>query len=163
MKVCNIHTRALGAPADRLAPLIDRLASEDDCLWPVASWPRMAFDRGLTPGAVGGHGPLGYSVESYEPGRMVEFRFTRPTGFDGTHRFDLEGEGSNASRLTHTIDMKVGGKSAFRWLFVIRPLHDALIEDALDRADRFAGGTPAARKWPPWVRFLRKTLRAKGK
>jgi hypothetical protein len=123
----------------------------------------MAFDRGLEVGATGGHGPLGYTVETCEPGRMVEFSFTKPAAFKGIHRFDLEAVGSNSSMLTHTIEMDAGGASAFRWLFVIRPLHNALIEDALDRAERFAGGKPAKRTWSPWVRFLRRIFRAKRK
>jgi hypothetical protein len=45
------------------------------------------------------------------------------------------------------------------WSTVVRPLHDALIEDALDNAERETTGTvaePAGWSW--WVRTLRRVL-----
>jgi len=38
---------------------------------------------------------------------------------------------------------------------MIRPLHDALIEDALGNAERACGGTAPRRPWSLWVRILR--------
>lgn len=40
-----------------------------------------------------------------------------------------------------------------------RPLHDALLEDALDRAEAFAGRQPSTREWSAWVRFVRWGMR----
>jgi hypothetical protein len=44
-------------------------------------------------------------------------------------------------------------------LAAVRWLHDALIEDALDRAETATAGRPVpARRWSPWVRLLRAAL-----
>jgi hypothetical protein len=121
----------------------------------------MKFDRPLGVGAQGGHGPIGYLVESYLPGRLVQFRFTEPAGFDGVHRVELKTLGPERSLLRHTIAMRVARSSYLRWLLVIRPLHNALIEDAMDRASSFAGCLPKQQPWSLWVRLLRNAARKK--
>ena len=146
-----------------LTQLIDRLASDYDRLWPHAKWPAMRFDRPLSVGAVGGHGPIRYTVEQYEPGHSIQFRFTKPVGFHGCHRFDLEEIDSERAQLRHTIEMKLSAGAMVQWHIAIRPLHDALMEDALDRAEVFASGGPTARRWSPWVRFLRGAMKKKRK
>ncbi len=78
MKVINIHERELGANHEQVGALIDSLASEDDRLWPGHSWPRMKFDRPLSIGATGGHGPIRYFIEGYKPGKFIKFCFTNP-------------------------------------------------------------------------------------
>ena len=88
VRVTNVHERALGASAAIAGELIDRLASEHDVLWPLDRWPPMRFDRSLGVGADGGHGPIRYVVEAYEPGRSIRFRFTRPKGFIKLHFFE---------------------------------------------------------------------------
>jgi hypothetical protein len=45
---------------------------------------------------VGGHGPVRYCVEEYEPGRSIRFRFI---GSEGGHGLDLEEEAPRAVRL----------------------------------------------------------------
>jgi len=87
MKVLNIHERELEADYEQVAKLIDSLSSEDDLLWPNQCWPRMKFDRPLSVGAKGGHGPVGYVVEAYKPGESIKFRFTSPKGFNGLVTF----------------------------------------------------------------------------
>ena len=155
MKVHNLHERTIAAPEERVAALLDSLASEDDRLWPADSWPAMRLDRGLVAGAVGGHGPIRYILENREPGRSVRFRFTKPAGFDGYHEFAVEAESQGSSRLRHVIRMDATGSALLRWHLVFRPLHDALIEDALDRAQVWCGAEPERRRWSLWVRFLR--------
>lgn len=159
MKVVNIHERLLSAPIDDVGALIDRLASKDDVLWPVDRWPAMRFDRPLEVGAVGGHGPIQYTVESHTPGRAVVFRFTAPRGFVGTHRFEMVSVGESETTLRHVIEMQVAGRTLLLWGLLIRPLHDALLEDALDRAESFTGMRRRRRQWSPWVKFVRWVLR----
>ncbi|MBU0493779.1 MAG: SRPBCC family protein [Chloroflexi bacterium] len=158
MAVINIHERVLDAPAAQVGILIDGLASDADALWPHDQWPPMRFDRPLGVGAAGGHGPVRYVVESYEPGRSVRFRFTGPAGFLGHHRFEVEELGPAQAALRHVIEMRPAGTARLTWPLVFRPLHDALLEDALDRAETHVGGRPAARGWSPWVRALRWVL-----
>jgi hypothetical protein len=159
MKVVNIHERILDASVDRVAELIDGLASADDRLWPHDRWPAMRFDRPLGVGASGGHGPIGYVVESYTPGRSICFRFTEPKGFVGIHRFEADVIGPAQTRLRHTIEMQTAGRATLAWLLAVRPLHDALLEDLLDRADRFTGKSRPERQWSGWVRFVRWAMR----
>jgi len=131
MNVRNVHTRTLAADPAHVGALIDRLASPDDGLWPRRTWPAMQFDRLLSEGAVGGHGPIRYTVETYEPGQRIRFRFTAPRGFHGTHGFAVEPLDAGRTQLRHVLKMKTAGWAVLTWPLVFRPLHDALIEDAL--------------------------------
>jgi carbon monoxide dehydrogenase subunit G len=115
----------------------------------------MRLNAPLAVGAVGGHGPIRYTVEAYEPGRFVRFRFTGPRGFHGTHAFAVEPAEDAGTRLRHELVMRTGGAARLTWPVVFRPLHDALIEDAFDRAAVAIGQAPMAPAWSPWVRILR--------
>ncbi|MHB1042131.1 MAG: SRPBCC family protein [Eubacteriales bacterium] len=154
--VKNIHTRDLLTSPSKAGVLIDSLASKNDKLWPRDQWPPILFDRPLGAGAAGGHGPIRYVVEEYKPGRHICFRFTEPGGFIGTHAFDVEEVKPGMVRLRHVIDMRVKGIARIIWPLMIRWLHDALIEDAFDRAEAYvASRSVSQRRWPFWVRFLR--------
>lgn len=142
MRVLNIHERELDATPERIGAIIDSLASEHDCLWPVHSWPPMKLDRPLGNGASGGHGPISYHVEEYQPGRSVQFRFTRPKGYDGYHKFEVAKNEQQTVVLRHTIDMSIHGVARVTWPLIIRPLHDALLEDSLATAQASLGLTP---------------------
>ena len=162
VKVSNIHTRTLSISLEQAAPLIDSLASKNDMLWPKNDWPPMRFDRPLSVGATGGHGPIRYFVNDYEPGRFVCFTFSAPKGFDGIHAYRLERKSSGSCSLTHSIEMNTTGFALVNWTMVIRPLHDALIEDSLFLAELFAGvEKPSKSSWSPWVRILRSLLKKK--
>ncbi|MFF7989731.1 SRPBCC family protein [Kitasatospora xanthocidica] len=156
MAVLNIHERTVPAPAETVGALIDGLAGPDDLLWPGSAWPRMRLDGPLAVGAAGGHGPIRYTVVGYAPGRWVRFRFDGPRGFDGHHEFTVHPAGG-ATVLRHTIAMRLSGSGRLTWPLAIRRLHDALIEDSLDRAVRACGGTLARpARWSPYVRLLRR-------
>ncbi len=158
VNVLNIHERELPASPQQVGALIDSLSSRDDALWPRASWPRMAFDRPLSVGAVGGHGPVRYVVQAYEPGRSIRFAFTGPRGFDGHHRLEIVRPTAQRCVLRHTIDMTTHGAAVITWPLVFRPLHDALLEDALAVAQAALGQTPVVRPWSLWVKALRRLL-----
>lgn len=163
MRVSNVHERRLDASAERVGALVDALGSAHDRVWPTGEWPALRFDRPLQLGARGGHGPVRYSVEGYEPGRCVTFRFTAPAGFDGTHRFIVERDSGDSTRLRHILEMKARGPALISWPVVFRPLHDALLEDLMDRAELALGraaGRPA--EWSPYVKLLRALLRRPG-
>jgi len=151
----NVHERPLAASADAVGALVDSLSSRDDRLWPVSDWPRLRLDRPLGVGADGGHGPVRYAVASYDPGRAVGFRFNRPAGFRGGHRFSVEPTGDATCVLRHELEMTVHGAARLTWPLFYRPLHDALLEEAFDRASAATGSAyaPARRSW--WVRLLR--------
>lgn len=157
MNVLNVHERTLLTGADDAWRLITNLGSKHDLLWPD-HWPKMRFDRPLGLGAHGGHGPIGYYVEQYAHGERIRFRFTRPSGFEGYHEFLIEPRlGSVIFR--HTLRVRTRGLATAYWLLVLRPLHDALVEDAMDRASSYSSGHNFASPWSLRVRFLKWLMR----
>lgn len=153
--VVNAHEREYPAPSTEVAALVATLSSKDDRLWPHERWPRMRLDPGLTPGGSGGHGPIRYLVESVDPARRVVFRFTGPPGFDGWHAFDVIKLKENATLLRHEIRMHPRGWAKLTWPLFFRPLHDALLEEALDKAARELGANPSTRhRLGVWARLL---------
>jgi hypothetical protein len=151
VRVRNVHRRAVD-DVEAVGVLLDDLGSVDDELWPRDRWPAMRFDRPLEVGAQGGHGPVRYRVESYEPTRSVRFRFERARGFDGFHEFSLvEGD---PPILEYVLEAKMTGTARLSWPLIFRPLHNDLIEDALANAS----SAPAARSWSRTTRVLRWTL-----
>ena len=159
MKVINVHQRELSAPSSEVGALLDSLSGPNDRLWP-SRWPPMRFDRPLQVGAVGGHGPIKYRVEQYTPGALVCFRFTAPEGFHGTHSFSVAPpSGTCGVSVVHRLEMTTSGRATWLWLVAIRPLHDALIEDAFDCASRELKLPCVPRTWSAWVRILRRCLR----
>jgi hypothetical protein len=152
----NTHERTLNAPIGGLAPLIDQLASRQDLFWPSSRWSAMKFDRPLAVGAIGGHGFIGYTVERYQPGREITFRFTTPKGLNGMHRLTLEELPDGNTRVKHVIEATLEGPMVLGWHLFIRCLHDALVEDGMDRAEAWVaqhGWKP--RELSPYVRSLR--------
>jgi hypothetical protein len=155
MHVRNVHGREFSLPLATVGALIDSLASREDRLWPTGKWPPMRFDRPLAVGAVGGHGPVRYSVEEYRPGQSIRYRFSAPRGFNGTHRFEVE-EREGKTVLRHVIEMRATGPALLSWPLFFRPLHDACLEDCMDRATVSLGiqlESPA--RWSIYVRVLR--------
>jgi len=123
----------------------------------------MRLDKPLGLGATGGHGAIRYSVIAYEPGKKVTFEFISPLGFEGTHWFEIVSHGSSGTILRHTIDMSLVGSALLSWPIVVRPLHDALVEDALTNAQVALGEQPTPARWSPWVRLLRGFVGRRGK
>ena len=160
MKIRNVHEREYDAPVELLGSLIDSLGRAGDRLWPAGKWPPMRLDRPLGVEARGGHGPIRYAVEQYQPGRSVVFRFSAPRGFDGTHAFDVRERNGHAV-LRHVIEMRTRGTATVRWALILRPMHDALVEDCLDNAALSLGrAVPNPARWPVSVRILRAAFRA---
>ena len=155
MRVVNIHERRLASPPEQVGRLLDTLASDDDRLWPRTMWPAMRFDRPLGVGADGGHGPVRYFVEDYQPGACVRFRFRAPRGYNGSHWLEVLPDGQSGSLLRHTIDMQAEGPALLTWPLAIRWLHDACLEDALAQAQASLGLKPELRPWSAWVKLLR--------
>jgi hypothetical protein len=153
MKVLNIHQCTIPLPAARVSVLIDSLASSNDLLWPHEHWPRMKFDRPLKVGAVGGHGPIRYTIAAYTPGASIKFQFNAPSGFDGYHAFTVTLSDSGCV-LRHTLEMNTSGIASLSWPLIYRPLHDALIDDALAKAQRSLGLTPMIHRWALNVKIL---------
>jgi hypothetical protein len=153
--VVNTHTRALSADADSVDALVSTLGTPHDALWPTDRWFPMVLDGPLEKGGTGGHGPVGYHCTERAPGR-ARFEFDavlRSRAWRGYHQFTVE-PSSAGSTLQHVIRVRLPLLQYLLWLVMVRPLHDALLEDLLDRAQGVTG-----RRWSVWVRFLRAVTR----
>jgi hypothetical protein len=154
MRIHNVHERRL-APGGEPGSLIDGLAGKDDRLWPHDRWPAMRFDGGLREGNEGGHGPIHYRVLEHRPGRLARFAFTAPPGLIGEHRWELI-DGDGAIVLRHVLSGRTEGRMRWQWPLLFEPLHDALVEDGLDRAAAATSDTAyQPRRWHPRARALR--------
>lgn len=155
MSVVNTHERRFPVPPEKAGTLLDALATEDDPIWPRGRWHSIRLDRPLGVGARGGHGPIRYHVVAYVPGQWVRFAFERPRGFDGFHEFTVLPDGDGTA-FRHLIAMRLRGTAKLGWPLVFRWLHDALLEDLLDRAEENLTGTVARpARWSLGVRLLR--------
>ena len=110
-------------------------------------------------GADGCHGPIRYRISDYVPGRWIRFRLIGPRGFRGFHEFVVS-QADNGALLQHTLAMRVRGPARLSWPLVFRPLHDALVEDSLDLAERaITGHLAKPARYSRYVRLLRRLLR----
>jgi hypothetical protein len=149
----NVHDRRIAVPATRVGALLDTLASSDDRFWPHENWSAMRLDRPLQVGATGGHGTAPYTVISYTPGEHIRFEFGGER--DGYHEFTLEEAGNCTCLLRHTTKVRLTINSAYRWYVQIRPLHNALIEDLLDKVEGQLTNLDCPQVWSARVRRLR--------
>jgi hypothetical protein len=153
----NVQQRLISAPAGDVGLLLDELAGADS-IWPTPAWPPLVLDAGLAPGSRGGHGPIRYRVADQVPGQRILFAFEPRSGFGGHHELRVTAEGAGGCLLTHTITSNVAGRMRVLWPVAIRWLHEALMRDLFDNAERAATGRlsrPPAR-WSRWVRLLRR-------
>jgi hypothetical protein len=152
----NVQRRTIDASPEEMGALLDRIAGPDDPLWPAPAWPPMRFDRPLGPGADGGHGPIRYSVVEHVPGRLLRCRFDPAIGVVGEHELRVEPDGTGTA-VVHVLRGRLTGPMRVLWPVAVRWLHEALLQDLLDNAERAGTGTvrrPA--RWSPWVRLLRR-------
>ena len=84
-----------------------------------------------------------------------QFRFLKPLGFNGIHKFEINELTSEITEIKHTIDMKTQGKGTFIWVLAIHSLHNALIEDAFDKIENKYSEITKLSKWNIWVRIVR--------
>lgn len=161
MKIINFHKRNIHKPINEVGSLLNSLASKNDQLWPHENWSPMKLDRDLIEGAKGGHGPIKYTVTKFKPGKIINFEFTEPSGFQGNHWFELKKKDEKTTEISHTINMEVSGIDIVIWPIVIRPMHNALIEDSFDKLQKHLDIEPQKSSWSLWVKFLRLVFKMK--
>jgi hypothetical protein len=110
-------------------------------MWPRDRWPPLTDDR---------VGFLQHEPLDHVPGRARRYRILGPDGFTGWHGWEVGG-----TMLRHVVEADCKSWSRLAWPLLIHPIHDALHEDVLDRAETALGGAPAQREWPKRVRLLR--------
>ncbi|MCX2182999.1 DUF2867 domain-containing protein [Streptomyces sp. SKN60] len=138
--VRNVHQRVVEAPAETVGALLDRLSAPDDPLFPTPVWPAMVLDRPLGVGADGGHGRVRYRVGAHQPGRSVRFDTTGDGLGSGYHRFDVEPLGPGRCRISHVLEVTMGARAFAFFKLAIEPVHDTMVEEAFDNAERAALG-----------------------
>lgn len=161
MVIRNVHTRVLECDREQAGALLAQVAGACSPLWPVDRWPALLLDRPLGVGARGGHADIRYTCTAYEPGERLEFTFTPQMPLAGTHAFVItRGPRAGTTLLSHELDATGGLQGRLLWFGAIRWLHDALIEDLLDRAKAEVRGERAVpRSWSPLIRVLNAVVR----
>lgn len=157
----NLHERHFPVPPEQVGALIESLAGDEDSVWPSEHWPAMWLENGLRLGSAGGHGPIRYAINEYVPGQRVRFQFSGPSGFSGWHELAVV-PAHDGCDLRHTLSIDPRGLARVSWPVVIRPLHDALVEDAFAKAATTLGLDSTRPRWSWWVRLLRRALRGHG-
>jgi hypothetical protein len=103
------------------------------------------------------HAAIRYEVTAHDPGRRVRFTFAPGIGARGTHTLTVTPLGADRALLRHDMAAHFEGRMRLVWPLVVRWLHDALLDDLLDRAEDAVGAPPARRaRHSAWVRLLRR-------
>lgn len=162
MRVVNIHKRKLLQPCKKVTLIFNTLATDNDSIWPYENWPAIHFEEGLKIGSRGGHGLVRYTIIALKSGESVTFQFTKPDGFKGTHKLYIESISEKETEIVHEIKMHTTTlKASAFWFFVIRWLHDALIEEAFDKVENNFSELKKKTTYNPWVNFLREKYKKK--
>jgi len=161
MNVKNIHKRTINQPKEKVAELFKTLATSEDLIWPYENWPAIRFRDGLQVGSKGGHGRIRYIIIEFMEGEHIKFQFTEPEGFIGTHQLKIEEIEKNETEISHIIEMNTSFKATFLWLFIVRWLHNALIEEAFDKVENYFGDDKKKSTYNIWVKLLREAYKKK--
>ena len=161
MKVINIHKRTLQEPIEKVSELFMTLATYHDLVWPYENWPAIRFKDGLKVGSKGGHGRIRYTIIDFKEGEFVKFQFSNPKGFNGTHELKIIETLESHTEIIHEIKMHTSLKATFLWVFMIRWLHDALIEEAFDKVENYFACNKKVATYNIWVKFLREAYKIK--
>ena len=86
----------------------------------------------------------------------MRFTFRPRTGIIGAHELSLDTLDDERTRIRHVLIGRARGAMRLMFSAVVEPLHDAVVEDLLDNAEREATGSVARpASWSPRVRVLR--------
>ena len=155
MRIANVHQRVVAAEPAEIAPLLASLGQADDVLYPPG-WKPMRFDKPVGVGASGTHG----TITAYEPGRLIEIAFPRGIGITGSHMFTVTPLGAGRSRVQHEVVADATVIAWLGWHAMVRPAHDAVLEELLDRLQAAVGAPPERPAGlSPHARLLRRLER----
>jgi len=84
---------------------------------------------------------------------------TKPSGFFGSHKFQIQAPDETTTEIKHTIAMRTNLWGSIQWLLAIRSLHDALLEDCFDKIENQFSQQQKKTNWSLWVRILRLALK----
>lgn len=154
-KIRNVHQRRITADPEVVWGLLMAMPGPDGQLWPPGI-PTMRFDGPMQLGADGRHGPIHYTVTTLDAtGGDLVFGFRDPTGLAGHHSFHVRPDGRTGTWLRHEVIADPTGWMQLAWPLAIRWVHDAVVEEIMDRAEVAAGTGPAQPyRRSPWVKCL---------
>jgi hypothetical protein len=139
--VHNVHSRRVAADVDAAGALLDGLARSGDRLWPAQDWMPIWLDGPTEVGTTGGHGPARWRIVGHQPGRWIRCALTGPPFLVGFHEFTVRPDGPGAAVVEHLLALRLGALGWAVYPLVFRPLHDYVIEQALDRAQQHLTGS----------------------
>ncbi|MDO6597504.1 hypothetical protein Q4512_11305 [Oceanihabitans sp. 2_MG-2023] len=162
MQVVNVHKRKIKQPIENVSVLFNTIATNKDAIWPVKNWPAIRFNEGVKVKSKGGHGIIKYTIIAFEEGKSITFKFTKPDGFIGIHQLFLEIVSEKETEIIHEIRMHTSTfRASILWFFVIKWLHDALIEEAFDNVENHFMEVKKIPRYNIWVQFLRNRYKRK--
>ncbi len=136
----NLHERRFAADPRTVGDLLASIGSPEDRLWPRKRWPAIRMARPITVGDAASHGRIRYRVDDYRPGEALWFRLDASTGLAGRHGFEIVPDADGMVVFRHTIEAHPVGSGRISWPLMLRPLHDQLMEELLDNAERLLPG-----------------------
>ncbi len=166
MKVRSEHERVMTGSIKQVADIVKTYGSSNDRMHPHELWPKTQMEGPDGPPVVGRiaqRAAVRFVMTSYEIGPRVHYswKFLEPAGFEGYHQADVHEIGNGKLLFKTFIDMETRGlKATLLWLFVMRFLHHAVVEDCFDKIERQLGGSPPGHRWSVWVKVLRRIKRA---
>lgn len=159
MQVINVHKRIIHQSKEKVSQIFKTLATDDDLIWPYENWPAIRFKEGLKVGSKGGHGRIRYTIIEFREHELIKFQFSKPEGFNGTHKLKICIISEILTEISHEIIMNTSFKATLLWVFVIRWLHDALIEDAFDKVENYFTTNKKVTNYNFWVKRLREAYK----
>lgn len=162
MRVSNVHERTVRTEKAVAREVFESLATKRDRLWPRKLWPPIRLNAPKEKMGAGGHGPIRYRVAGHEVGRKTTFTFEQSglsRGMVGAHFFELLETAGGEFTARHEIAVDLRWPAILLWPLLIRPLHDALVEDAFDNFERATTNQVSSpNRHSAYVRFLRRLV-----
>ena len=83
--------------------------------------------------------------------------------FFNLNKFDIKELPGNKTEVSHIIDVNTDFGGTIKWVFAVKSLHNALIEDGLDKMENHFTEDEKSTEWNMWVKFIRYILIKKRK
>ena len=103
-------------------------------------------------------------MSTYEPGRRIVFTLDPGQGLSGWHGFEIVPRGPDRAVLRHVVAGRARGAMRLLWPCVVRPVHDGIVEQILDRAEGALDTGPVrATRLSPIARLARWAYRPRAR
>jgi hypothetical protein len=168
MKVRSAHEREMSGSIEQAIEIVKTYGTLNDQMHPDELWPKIRSVEPDGPPAVGKvyiRGAVRFMITFFNIGPTKAhygWKFIEPAGFNGRHESQVEDIGNRRLRFKTFVEIELRGiKFIILWFLIMRPFHNAVVEDCLDKAERKLGNSPKGREWSLWVKLLRRLKRIK--